>query len=139
MLKEGAMKRKLFLLVTGIGFLGTLIAGIALSSEKGHEHGTATGTPTEFRVAAVRYEGTVLWLPSTLIVKKGQKVKINLINSVPQDPNVHGFAIDPFNIKVGVTRGKPEVVEFTATKEGLFTIYCHLHPAHIGGQLLVLP
>lgn len=132
------MKKRAFSFFVGVGFLGLGIAGIAQAEEKAHEHATTAGTPTEFRIAAVRYEGTVLWLPSTLIVKKGQKVKINLINNVPEDPNNHGFSIDEFGVKEVVDRGKPKQVEFKANKEGLYTIYCHLHPAHIGGQLLVI-
>ena len=30
-------------------------------------------------------------------------------------------------------------VEFTAAKAGVFPIICQLHPAHVGGQLVVLP
>ncbi len=39
---------------------------------------------------------------------------------------IHGF------------RDKPETVDFVADKAGLFRIWCHLHPAHLPGQLLVL-
>ena len=92
-----------------------------------------------FTVANVDYEGTKLWLPSTLVVKKGSKVKIKLINNVPSDPNQHGFAIPAYNVAEIVTRGEPKQVEFTADKEGVFPIICQLHPAHVGGQLVVLP
>lgn len=101
---------------------------------------TAPDAPTkEFTVVAVSYEGTKIWLPSTLIVKKGDNVKIKLINNIPTDPSTHGFAIDEFGVKAVVERGKPQTVEFNASKDGLYTIYCQLHPAHIGGQLLVMP
>jgi nitrosocyanin len=79
-----------------------------------------------------------MWLPSPLIVKKGEKVKLTLINSVPEDPNVHGFSLPDFGVKADVLRGTPAVVEFTAVKAGLFDVNCHLHPAHLHGQLLVL-
>jgi nitrosocyanin len=92
-----------------------------------------------FTVANVEYEGTKIWVPSTLVVKKGAKVKIKLINNVPSDPNQHGFAIPAYNIAEIVTRGEPKQVEFTAGKEGIFPIICQLHPAHVGGQLVVLP
>jgi nitrosocyanin len=77
------------------------------------------------------------WLPGTVIVKKGDDVELTLINNVPSGD--HGFMIPDFKITKVVTKGKKEVVTFKADKEGLFNMKCHLHPAHIGGQLLVLP
>jgi nitrosocyanin len=86
----------------------------------------------------VEYEGTKIWLPGTLVVKKGTKVTLKLINNVPSDPKEHGFAIPAYNIAETVVRGEPKNVEFTADKPGIFPITCHLHPAHVGGQLVVL-
>jgi nitrosocyanin len=86
----------------------------------------------------VEYEGTKIWLPGTLVVKKGSKVTLKLINNVPSDPKEHGFAIPAYNIAETVARGEPKTVEFTADKAGIFPITCHLHPAHVGGQLVVL-
>jgi hypothetical protein len=34
--------------------------------------------------------------------------------------------------------GKSEIIEFKADKAGIFPIICHLHPAHVGTQLVVL-
>ena len=87
----------------------------------------------------IEYEGSKLWLPGTLVVKKGSKVTLKLINNVPSDPNQHGFTIPAYNIAEVVTRGEPKTIEFVADKEGVFPIACQLHPAHIGGELVVLP
>ena len=92
-----------------------------------------------FTVVNVEYEGSKIWTPATLVVKKGTKVTIKLVNNVPSDPNQHGFAIPAYNIAEVVTRGEPKTVEFTADKVGIFPIICQLHPAHVGGQLVVLP
>jgi nitrosocyanin len=92
----------------------------------------------EITVVNIEFEGTKVWVPATIIAKKGEKVRVKLINKVKSDPNVHGFAIDDFKVKVDVYRDKPETVEFTADKAGLFRVWCHLHPAHLPGQLLVL-
>ena len=92
----------------------------------------------QFTVAAFETEGGKFWVPGTLIVKKGDKVKINLVNAIKSEPNTHGYAIDAYGIKEVVARGEPKTVTFTADKSGIFTIYCHQHPKHIGGQLLVL-
>jgi nitrosocyanin len=90
-------------------------------------------------IVNLEYEGTKIWLPSTIVVKKGTKVTLKLINNVPSDPNQHGFAIPAYNVASVVTRGEPQTVEFTADKEGVFPTICQLHPAHVGGELVVLP
>ncbi len=92
----------------------------------------------QFTVVNLEYEGSKLWLPSTLVVHKGDKVKIKLINNVKSEPNQHGYSIPAFNVAAVVNRGEPKEVEFVADKAGVFPISCQLHPAHIGGQLLVL-
>jgi len=91
-----------------------------------------------FTVVNVEYQGTKLWLPGTLVVPAGAKVTIKLVNDVPSEPNQHGFAIPAYDVAEVVTRGEPKTVTFTATRKGVFPITCHLHPAHVGGQLVVL-
>ena len=91
-----------------------------------------------FTVVNVEYEGTKIWLPATLVVKRGDKVHIKLVNNVPSDPNQHGFAIAAFGVQAVVTRGEPATIDFVADKAGVFPISCHLHPAHVGGELVVL-
>lgn len=83
------------------------------------------------------YEGVKQWLPGTIIVKKGDDVELTLINNVPSGD--HGFFIPDYKVTKVVTKGKKEVVNFKADKDGLFPMKCHLHPAHVGGQLLVMP
>jgi len=85
----------------------------------------------------VDYEGTKMWLPGTVVVKKGSRVRIKLINNVPSEPN-HGFAIPAYGVAEVVNRGEPKQVEFTASQDGVFPMICQLHPAHVGGQLVVL-
>ena len=92
----------------------------------------------ELHAVNINYEGNNVWTPGTYVVKKGEKVRLKLFNRVKADPNVHGFAIDEFNVKVDVYRDKPETVEFVADKAGVFRIWCHLHPAHLVGQFVVL-
>jgi nitrosocyanin len=101
--------------------------------------GIARAEEMSFTVVNVEYEGTKVWVPSTLVVKKGTLVKLKLINNVPSDPNQHGFAIPAYKIAEVVDRGTPKTLEFTADKDGIFPITCQLHPAHVGGELVVLP
>ena len=90
-------------------------------------------------ITIVNYEtdGVKQWLPGTIIVKKGDDVEITLINNVPSGD--HGFFIPQFKVTKVVKKGVKEVVTFKADTEGLFDMKCHLHPAHVGGQILVMP
>jgi len=93
-----------------------------------------------FTEVSVLIGTTKFWLPSTLVVNQGDKVEITLKNEVPGvGSNQHGFEIPAYNIEKVVTAGKPEKVEFTADKPGVFVFGCQLHPAHVGGQLIVRP
>jgi nitrosocyanin len=92
-----------------------------------------------FNVTAVEINKTRFWFPSTLVVKKGDHVKIKAVSKVPGDAasQVHGYAIDDFKVQE-VVDAKGKEISFTADKSGVFTIRCHMHPAHVGGQLVVL-
>jgi len=104
--------------------------------------GVAMGSPpgpaaADFTVVTIEYEATKVWAPGPIVVKKGETVKIKAINNVKSDPAEHGLAIEAFGVKQVVNRGKAETVEFKADKAGIFPITCHLHPAHVGTQLIV--
>jgi nitrosocyanin len=114
---------KFFVLLTGLLFTFSVMA-----------------QQTKRTITLVNYEnatGTKQWLPGTIIVKKGDLVELTLINDVPS--GIHGFFIPDFKVRKEVKKGAKEVVTFTADKEGLFEMKCHMHPAHVGGQLLVMP
>jgi len=106
--------------------LGSLIFSISIFAE------TRSVTLVNYE-----YEGVKQWLPGTIIAKKGDDVEITLINNVPS--GIHGFFIPDFNVRKEVKKGAKEIVKFRADKEGLFSMKCHLHPAHVGGQLLIIP
>jgi nitrosocyanin len=90
-----------------------------------------------FNEFAVEVDGVKFWSPATIVVKKGDVVTIHAVSKVPGANSVHGFAIDAFNVKEVIDiKGKD--IKFTADKAGVFPIYCHMHPAHVGGQLVVL-
>jgi nitrosocyanin len=90
------------------------------------------------KITLVNYEtdGVKQWLPGTIMAKKGDTVEITLINNVPSGD--HGFHIPAFKITKVVKKGVKETVSFTADQAGLFEMKCHMHPAHVGGQILVL-
>jgi nitrosocyanin len=108
-------------------------AGMAAAAVHAAEGGTVKVT-----VVNVAYEGTKLWLPGTIAARKGDRITIKLINDVPGEPAQHGFAIPAYDVAVIVDRGAPKTVEFVADRAGIFPITCHLHPAHVAGQLVIL-
>lgn len=91
----------------------------------------------DFTVVNVEFEGTKMFAPATLVVHKGDTVKIKILNNIQSEPPNHGFAIPDFKIEAVVNRGEQKTVEFTADKAGIFDMKCHLHPAHVHGQLVV--
>ncbi len=93
---------------------------------------------TEMAIVNIEFEGTKVWVLGSLVVKKGETVKIKAINNVKSDPPVHGLAIEAYGIQTLVNVGKPETIEFKADKAGIFPIICHLHPPHLDTQLVVL-
>ena len=115
----------------------TLLVGLALGVTAGLAR--AEDATMSFTVVNIEYEGSKVWTPGTLVVKQGTLVKLKLVNKVPSDPNQHGFAIPAYNIAEVVTRGEDKSIEFKADKAGVFPIICQLHPAHVGGELVVLP
>jgi hypothetical protein len=40
----------------------------------------------------IEFEGTEIWVPGSVAVKKGDIVKIKAIDNAKSDPPVHGFA-----------------------------------------------
>jgi len=114
------MRKTVVRLLIATGLAWGIAAGVARAED----------ATMSFTVVNVEYEGTKIWVPSTLVVKKGTTVKVKLINNVPSDPNQHGFAIPAYNIAEVVTRGEDKQLEFKADKDGIFPINCQLHPAH---------
>jgi nitrosocyanin len=80
-------------------------------------------------------QGVKIWEPASVIAKKGDTVSLKLIN---RHADEHGYEIAAFNVKEVVDGNKTKDVTFKADKSGIFPIKCHLHPAHVVGQLLVL-
>ena len=123
--------KKLLLIVPLLALAGILVAGTAIAKKSKKK------MVRSFKIVNVEYKGTKVWIPGTLIVKKGEEVTITLVNKAPS--GVHGYAIHDFGIMKEVANdGKPVTFTFTADKVGIHRIHCHKHPGHIGGQLLVL-
>jgi nitrosocyanin len=117
-----------------------LVSAIALGAGilTGFWGAAGAQSTTEVTLVNIEFEGTKIWIPGPVVVKKGDTVRIKAINNVKSEPPVHGLAIEAYGIQALVHVGKPEIIEFTADRAGLFAINCHLHPPHVGIQLVVL-
>jgi nitrosocyanin len=117
--------------------LFTVILAAALGAVIVHAQ-PAAAPVREFKSVATEFKGNKIWTPATFVVKKGDHVKITLINTLSA---IHAFAIEGYDVNVQVNfvdKDNTKVVEFNADKAGIFRIYCSMHAAHIGGQLVVL-
>ena len=111
---------------TTLGLLAAVLPGV----------GYAEST-REFTVVNIETpQGVKVWEPPSLVVNKGDTVKVKLSNKLDQE---HGYRIADYKIEKVVPGGQAETVEFTADKAGIFPIDCQLHPPHVAGQLVVLP
>jgi nitrosocyanin len=92
-----------------------------------------------FTIVAEQIGKSKFWIPSNIMVNQGDKVKLVLKNEIEGADITHGFNLPGYNITEVINRGVPKTVTFTADKPGIFRYNCQLHPAHIGGELLVIP
>jgi nitrosocyanin len=86
-------------------------------------------------VNVVTPQDVKIWEPTSVFAKKGDSVALKLIN---RHADEHGYEIAAFGVKEVVDGGKTKDIKFSADKAGVFPIKCHLHPAHVVGQLVVL-
>lgn len=87
----------------------------------------------EFDITAKQFE----FIPSTIAVKKGDKVRLN-VKSIDV---AHGFSIPEFKVEESIKPGTTKTIEFVADKAGEFTFFCSVYcgTGHSGmkGKLIV--
>ncbi|MCI0529310.1 MAG: cupredoxin domain-containing protein [Nitrospira sp.] len=79
-------------------------------------------------------ESANIWLPSTIIVNKGEEVKLKLRNVGDKE---HGFSINVLGIKEVIKPGETKEITLKPSSDGVLYYYCHFHPGHVGGQLMI--
>ncbi|MBI3995227.1 MAG: cupredoxin domain-containing protein [Nitrospirae bacterium] len=113
--------------IVAVGFmLSILMAGESQIS--------SADSPKEFTLVAMVEGGAKIWSPATLTISKGESVKLMLKNTTDAE---HGFSIDELNVKEVIPAGGTKEITVKADSAGALRYYCHLHKAHVGGQLLV--
>ena len=76
---------------------------------------------------------------NTMLVKKGDKVNVNLQCDDIQTEK-HSFTIDdPYSVNIDLAFSQNGNATFTADQEGVFTFYCAYHLPVMSGQLEVVP
>ncbi len=90
---------------------------VSPSSGDGKTTATTASGVKEFTVTGTSFS----FAPSSMTVKKGDKVKITFVNA----SGFHDFRLDEFKVATPkINGGEQAVVEFTADKIGTFEYYC---------------
>lgn len=130
------MKSKLFLKNIHSGLIAITIACSFASIP-------SFAATQEFDIDVVEMSKTKFWMPSVFVVEEGDTVVFHPVSKLEGPNNVHGFKIEGYEVEViadgkGLVSKTEKEVRFKANKPGIFKIKCHLHPAHRGGQFVVL-
>ena len=78
------------------------------------------GRTVEVWMIAVRS----FFAPDVIRVNKGDKVIVHVTNIEQTRDELHGFAINDYNINLVVDPGETKTVTFTADKGGVYAFYC---------------
>jgi nitrous-oxide reductase len=78
------------------------------------------GKNVQIWMVAVRSSFT----PYKIEVNKGDKVTVYLSNIEQTTDELHGFAVNEYNINVVVDPGEMKIIEFVADKPGVYPFYC---------------
>ena len=81
----------------------------------------APGEDSQQVVAALEYLQDVSLGNETA---KGDKVIVHVTNIEQTRDELHGFAINSYNINVVIDPGETKTVTFTANKSGVYAYYC---------------
>lgn len=89
------------------------------------------------KITLVNYEieGIKQWVPGTIAGYEEEELEITLINKAKAP---HGFMIPSHDVTEVVKNDEKKTIKVKLKKEGIYPMKCHLHPAHIGGQLIIL-
>jgi Cupredoxin-like domain len=89
------------------------------------------------QVVSVSVGGKNFFVPSTIVVTAGSGRKLSLYNTTDAP---HGFAIPSLGVQVVLEPGVETPVVLPPLEAGhIYTVNCHLHPAHRTASLVVLP
>ena len=102
-----------------------------------HHEGEKKAPKIDRKITLVNYEieGVKQWQPGNIAGYEGETLELTLINKAK---GPHGFMIPSHGVTEVVKKNGKTKVILKLKEEGIYPMKCHLHPAHIGGQLIVL-
>lgn len=90
--------------------------------------------------AAVRKVGEVYgYVPSTLVVHRGDRVVLHIRNLEAGGDDGHTFTLPGYRINRTLSPLATITISFMASKSGTFPFYCEFHKPWMRGELVVLP
>jgi plastocyanin len=129
----------MLLLICGVGCALEVAAPI-------ESHSTATtmvdqagfaADQTRVQLLSTVVGGKNVFLPATVVVTAGEGRVLSFFNTTEKP---HGMTIGGLGLSVELPPGEEYLVELPALEGGnVYAIRCHLHGAHRGGTLVVLP
>ncbi|HYF90613.1 MAG TPA: cupredoxin domain-containing protein [Symbiobacteriaceae bacterium] len=96
-----------------------------------------------FTVTAMTIGEHHRWMPDTIVVRKGDKLRLNVVNGDPV--NIHGLTVAALGLNTNdIKPGESKEVTITANEVGVFSFKCsktECAPDHneMAGQIVVLP
>lgn len=77
--------------------------------------------------------------PSTLVVRQGDHVVIDIRNLEAGGDDGHTFTLKAYGINKSLPPLSSARISFTANKVGIFRFFCEFHKPWMNGELVVLP
>ena len=124
------MKKWVMLLMLSFAFIG-FVSGPPAYAQDG-------------KFVAVEIQGAKFWLGGGDVdlrsgLRTAGPLVFKLINKMDAD---HGCAIDALKVKQGVKPGEEVTVTVPMgdldQSRSVYNFYCHLHPGHVGGTLVLM-
>ena len=81
-------------------------------------------------------QGKNVYIPGTIVMIAGKPRTLQIYNTTDTP---HGFSIEGAGVKAVLPPKVEHEVKVPALPEGLYRIFCQLHPPHRSAQLLVIP
>ena len=134
-----SIRRRPLRLAIALAATAALPVGCAARMEKHEMHhsmGYASDVST-VQVVSALVGGKNVYIPSTIVVTDGGPRTLSLFNTTEMP---HGFAIAALGIETVLAPGEEMAIELPPLEGGqVLRIHCHMHPAHRGATLVVLP
>jgi plastocyanin len=134
--QPGVTNRTLWLVVVVIVVATIVIGVLGLTRGAGDLQVPAVQEPMErtFALSSDLVNGSNRYHPATLVAFAGDDIIFAVTN---RGESEHGFTVSGLDISDVIAEGDAGQYTATDVPAGVYAYFCHLHPGHIGGQLIV--